>query len=148
ESAALDEYQGSSVYANDVGATARWTPYITQAGTYDVYTWWASAAPYGGMYDRDSSADYTIQYAGGSATVVVDQDTDSGQWVRLGTFSFAAGSAGYIELVRNCGNGVASSAGAVRLGGAGGAPGSVRGVGGGAGCSTGGGQWKSCASTA
>ena len=41
--------------------------------------------------DRDSAADYTISFSGGSQVVTVDQDKSSGRWVPLGTFPFDAG---------------------------------------------------------
>jgi len=115
ESSALDEYGGSSFYANDVGARARWTPRVSQAATYDVYVWYSAAAPYGGTYDRDSAAEYVVHHAGGTTTVTLDQDVNSGQWVRLGGFAFSAGTEGYVELTRDSSNGVATSADAVRF---------------------------------
>jgi hypothetical protein len=104
ESGAVDEYAGSSQYSLATGSTARWTPNIPTAGTYEVYAWW-SALRSSGAYDRDSAADYTIVYDGGSETVIKDQDVDSGQWNLLGTYSFAAGTGGYVELVRDTNNG-------------------------------------------
>jgi hypothetical protein len=80
-----------------------------------VYAWW-SALKNSGAYDRDSAADYTIVYDGGSETVVKDQDVDSGQWNLLGTYSFAAGTGGHVELVRDTNNGAnGTSADAVRF---------------------------------
>jgi hypothetical protein len=115
ESGAVDEYNGSSLHANAVGSTARWTPTLTTAGVYDVYVWYAAQASWGGTYDRDSAADYTVHYAGGTTTVQLDQHLNSGQWVLLGSFAFDAGSDGYVQLTRDSLDGLATSADAVRF---------------------------------
>ncbi|WP_282942331.1 hypothetical protein [Paenibacillus sp. RC67] len=41
---------------------------------------------------------FTVYYSGGSQTVTVDKTTDNGAWVFLGTYPFAAGDSGYVEL--------------------------------------------------
>jgi len=115
ESAAIDEYAGSSVTATAIGAKATWRPTLSQAGTYDVYAWWSAKKADGTRYDRDSQAGYVIHYSGGTATRTVDQDLNSGKWVRLGTFTFAAGTSGYVDLVRDTANGVSTCADAVRF---------------------------------
>ena len=118
ESAAVDEYNGSSVYTNDVGDTARWTPDLSEAGLYKVFAWWASQYATGGYYDRDSAATYIIvgSPTGSSPLVVdVDQDHNSGQWYLLGTYAFDAGQGGYVELVRDQADGAATSADAVKF---------------------------------
>jgi hypothetical protein len=115
ESAATDEYNGSSLYSATTISTARWTPNLPTAGSYEVYAWW-SAQSSSGFYDRDSAADYTIVHADGVNTVVRDQDVNSGQWNLLGTYNFAAGTGGFVELVRDTNNGVnGTSADAVRF---------------------------------
>jgi hypothetical protein len=115
QSGAVDKYAGSSLHTNSIGSLARWTPMLPVSGTYDVYAWWSAEAPWGGIYDRDSEADYIISHAGGTSVVIVDQDQDSGQWVLLGRFPFSAGTEGYVAVVRDSDNGVATSADAVRF---------------------------------
>jgi hypothetical protein len=115
ESKALDEYAGSSMHTNQIGATALWQPDLPEAGTYEAWAWWAAAAPWGGTLDRDSAADYTVHYDGGTETVTVDQNVRSGQWICLGTFNFAAGTAGYVELARDSAGGIATSADAMKF---------------------------------
>jgi len=114
ESAAVDEYAGSSVTASAIGATATWRPTLA-AGTYDVYAWWSAKKSDGTFYDRDSQASYVVHYSGGTASRTVDQDKSSGQWVRLGTFAFAAGTSGYVDLVRDTANGTSTCADAVKF---------------------------------
>ncbi len=114
ESYATDEYVGSSLCSYQAGATATWTPQVGEAGWYDVYAWWSGRTP-DGQYNRDSTADYVITHAGGTTTVTVDQDVDSGQWVSLGRFGFEAGDAGSVTLVRDGADWNATSADAIRL---------------------------------
>ena len=115
ESAAIDEYNGSSVHSNIVGSTARWTPTLPSGGKYDVYVWYSAVKSKYSMFDRDSAADYTVRHTNGTSTVTLDQDKTSGQWVLLGTYDFASGTAGYVQLVRDSNNGVATSADAVKF---------------------------------
>ena len=71
---------------------ATWTPTISTSDTYQVYTRWTSHA------NRATDATYTIHHQGGSTAVVVNQQTQGGQWVLLGTFSFDPASNHRIEL--------------------------------------------------
>lgn len=41
---------------------------------------------------------YTISHLGGSNTVYVNQRINGGQWVDVGTYSFAQGTTGYIQV--------------------------------------------------
>ena len=115
ESAAIDEYAGSSVHSNVVGSTAKWTPTLPSAGQYQVWVWYSAKTSATTTLDRDSHADYTINHVGGANTVIIDQDKMSGQWVLVGTYEFAAGTSGNVQLVRNSNDGVATSADAVRF---------------------------------
>jgi len=73
--------------ARNVGSfTATWTPYVP-GGTYKVYARWRQTD------DRTNKVSYTIIYAGGTAIVDVDQRSDGGIWVELGTYSFNSGIA-------------------------------------------------------
>ena len=75
--------------------TATWQPNITQAGNYRVYAWWV-ANP-----SRPTNAPYNIQYNGGSQTIPVNQRLNGSKWNLLGTFNFAAGNSGYVQLNDN-----------------------------------------------
>ena len=76
-SAATDGYDGDSVHTNEVGAWAKWQPSLPVSGTYNVYAWWSAETPWGGTYDRDSAASYTVVYSGGHK----DGDGGSGRLV-------------------------------------------------------------------
>lgn len=115
ESGAVDEYEGGSLYANDIGDHAVWQPTIPRAGRYEVYACWSSVRSDGTRYDRDTAADYVISFDGGAETVTVDQTTDGGQWNLLGTFTFAVGSNGSVTVIRDAANGLATCADAVKF---------------------------------
>ena len=88
-------YQGDYWWtASDGDYTAKWTPTIPTAGDYDVYARWHADD------SRSQTVPYTINYAGGSETVTVDQRLNGGKWVRLGShsYSFDAGTGGYVSI--------------------------------------------------
>ncbi len=95
ESIATDSYAGISLYSMTVGSSTTWRPNMPETGSYEVHVWY-SGSQYG---NRDTSADYTVNYAGDSQTIAVDQDQGSGAWVTLGTFFFNAGNNGNVTLV-------------------------------------------------
>ncbi len=76
----------------DGSAYVRFTPTITNAGTYEVWEWHPQGS------NRTTNAPYVITYNAGQQTVYVSQKTGGGQWNLLGTFPFAAGSAGYVAI--------------------------------------------------
>jgi len=71
---------------------ATWTPDLSVDGQYMVYARWEATAV------RSSAVPYTIYHATGSDTVTVDQQTNGGQWVVLGTYAFNQGVSGYVGL--------------------------------------------------
>ncbi len=90
-------YGAGSVYATVGGAVDRYrfTPDLPQTANYEVYVWNSCYS------NRAVNVKHIIQYAGGITTIEIDQDCDTGvygQWNLLGTFSFNAGSAGYLEI--------------------------------------------------
>ncbi|WP_415407782.1 hypothetical protein ACLHDG_04420 [Sulfurovum sp. CS9] len=78
-----------------MNSSAIWTPTLPEAGSYYVYVWYSGSS----SYDRDTNADYTVNHAGGSETIVIDQNQGSGDWVSLGVFSFNAGTGGNVKFV-------------------------------------------------
>lgn len=86
-------YQGKSlVGTGGTAASVRWAAYLPEAGTMNVRARWSAAA------DRTTSATYTIQAADGAHVVTVDQRSRGGEWVSLGTFSFADGRPAIVTL--------------------------------------------------
>ena len=93
------DYKDEVVYTTGTGATgtpatATWSPDIKAAGTYDVYEWHGDDP----NTDHSSSAPFTVNFDGGSKTIPVDLRANTGKWNLLGTFKFAAGTAGNVTL--------------------------------------------------
>ena len=79
-SGAPQPYGASSLYGKN-GAT--YTYSVPVNGNYRVHAWWTQ------LSTRPLAAPITIQHAGGSVTVNVNQRVNGGQWNLLGTFTFA-----------------------------------------------------------
>lgn len=76
-----------------------WRPDIEIAGDYNVYYWLPD-----GTSNRATDAPFTVYYNGGSQTFYVNQQLPGGSWIKLGTFDFAIGTSGYVELTNNANN--------------------------------------------
>jgi PKD repeat protein len=92
-------WAGQSLYAGSgptsgADATFRWIPELPEAGEYEVYVWWTYHS------NRCYDVPYTIAHAGGTDVVTMNQHDQStaGQWNLLGTYTFEAGSAGWVEV--------------------------------------------------
>jgi hypothetical protein len=73
---------------------ARWTPNIAVAGNYKIYMRWAAAS------NRPDAAPVRVQYNGGvDNTKTVNQQTNGGAWVEIGTYALAAGTSNYVQLL-------------------------------------------------
>ncbi|HVU68816.1 MAG TPA: hypothetical protein VHD63_16895, partial [Ktedonobacteraceae bacterium] len=91
-------YYGSNYLYHASGGsganTVTWTPTIAVAGNYAVYYWLPAGAG-----DRASNAPFTVNYNGGSQTILVNESTaPGGQWTLLGTFAFNSGTSGSVQL--------------------------------------------------
>ena len=78
--------------ANKGACTMTYTPTLTGTGPRDVYVRFCGGS------NRASNARYTVNYAGGSQTVLQDQRTLGGQWVKVGTWTFNGGTGGTVVL--------------------------------------------------
>ena len=90
-------YGTTSLYAVVGGSidAYRFTPTLLVAGDYSVDAWNSCYSP------RHTAVPHRISHDGGISTVVVDQDCGSGvsgAWLTLGTYSFSAGTSGYVEI--------------------------------------------------
>lgn len=72
-------------------ALARYTPNLPAAGEWPVYAW----AAFG---DNRANQLYRVTHAGGTTEVRVDHRRVGNGWVWLGTYTFHAGTAGYVEI--------------------------------------------------
>ncbi len=85
----------SSVDAQQSIHRAVWRPELPEAGLYYLYAyipWYDTGRP------DTAQARYHIRYAGGEATVTLDQARSTGLWVPLGEFAFVQGAHGYVYL--------------------------------------------------
>jgi hypothetical protein len=90
---ASDSFGGSSLYScGRRRDTYRWTPRIPASAAYDVYVWIATSSRY------STNVPIVVRYAGGSAGRLFNERTDGGRWILHGRYSFAAGTAGYVEV--------------------------------------------------
>lgn len=78
-------YGPNYIYTNGPNQSVRFTPTLA-ASNYIVYARWTANA------NRDANVPIDISYSGGTSTVHVNQQTNGGTWVALGTFTFDAGS--------------------------------------------------------
>ncbi|MHB8108976.1 MAG: golvesin C-terminal-like domain-containing protein [Syntrophorhabdaceae bacterium] len=91
-STAAGFYGTGSIWSRD-GATFTWKFTPAEPGYYEVFMWWTTTS------SRSSSVPVTIDYEGGSKTVLINQLLYPSQWNSLGTYPFAAGST-YTVTVR------------------------------------------------
>ncbi len=96
-------YNGDYYYESNTDLTlkTKWTPIIEKAGHYDVYVHYCVHSA------RPTAVPYKVVYNGGESTVTVDQTKNSigasgdflpSGWFKLGTYKFAKGATGYIQL--------------------------------------------------
>lgn len=94
---ATGKYGADYRFASTVGsagpatATAEWRPNLS-AGDYEVATWYPSGS------NRANDAPFRVTHAGGTSTVRINQTLNGGQWRVLGTFTFSAGTGGFVTL--------------------------------------------------
>jgi hypothetical protein len=79
-------------------SNAIYRPYIYTPGYYNVYVWYPQGS------NRATNAPWSVFYAGGSASVAVNQTINGGQWVLLtANRPFLQGTNGYVLLSNNTG---------------------------------------------
>jgi hypothetical protein len=112
-SKAPNYYGADSLYnCQSTGDTYRLTPTLPTAGKYDVYVRWTSAA------NRSMAVPIAVRYfdaTNGKALTtsrVFNQQANGGSWQQHGTYTFVAGTSGYVEVSAQNGQ---ASADAVRF---------------------------------
>ncbi|MBB6695531.1 fibronectin type III domain-containing protein [Cohnella xylanilytica] len=81
------------------GKWAKWTPYITVPGNYNVYMLWNASA------DRVTAAPVEVGHSEGTGPIVkVNQTQNDNRWVYIGTYPLTAGSDAYVKIVSPGGN--------------------------------------------
>ncbi|WP_446210444.1 golvesin C-terminal-like domain-containing protein [Micromonospora sp. IBSANI012] len=72
--------------------TFTWKLNVPQAGTYEVF------ARYPQVSGAATNAKYTVSHGGGDTEKTVNQTTDTGTWVSLGSYSFTEGNTRKVSL--------------------------------------------------
>jgi cell wall-associated NlpC family hydrolase len=76
---------GEYVWAGSSTSDARFKLKTPTSGDYALYAWWPARK------GNSSAARFGVQSAGGTKWIEVNQATDGGMWVKLGTFEMKAG---------------------------------------------------------
>lgn len=71
----------------------QFTPTVIQPGNYDVYEWHPTRA------DASANVPIVINSSAGATTLLVNQQTNGGDWTSLGRFYFNAGTNGSIRVL-------------------------------------------------
>jgi RHS repeat-associated protein len=79
-----------------------WTLNIPKDGTYTAYVKFPQVT------GAATTAKYTLTYDGGTVDKTVDQSSNTGTWVSLGSYSFKQGNAAKLQLFQNSGGVVAA----------------------------------------
>ncbi|HEY0945866.1 MAG TPA: hypothetical protein VGD81_11390 [Opitutaceae bacterium] len=103
-STATAGYQGINyLHDGNTGATGgrkvTFSPALPVAGSYKVYLRWTAET------NRASNAPVDVLHAGGTTTVSVNQRTDNGAWVLLGTYTFSVGGSAAVAVRNDGANG-------------------------------------------
>jgi hypothetical protein len=92
-SAAAGYYGTDSLYSSGSGVdTYTFTPTIPAAGSYEVYVRWTAHA------NRSASVPISVTHLGGTTARNFNQRVGGGNWTLHGTYSFSAGTAGYVQI--------------------------------------------------
>jgi alpha-L-rhamnosidase len=73
-------------------STAVFRPNLPVAGIYQVFAWWTTNP------NRATNSPFTVHNLNGDTRVFCNQEINGGTWNSLGTFSFNAGTGGYVTL--------------------------------------------------
>lgn len=91
-SGAPNAYGSDSLYnCASSSDTYRWTPSLA-SGTYDVYVRWTSNA------NRSVAVPIAVRHSQGTTSRAFNEQANGGAWVLHGTYSFAGGTSGYVEV--------------------------------------------------
>ena len=93
------KFQGYDYRSNAAGTgadTFTWKLVTPAAGTYQVFVKYPA-----GVSGAATNAPYTVSHAGGSTTTTVNQTQQGGNWVSIGSYTFAKGINHSIRLSDN-----------------------------------------------
>jgi len=85
--------------ANKGSSRVTYTPDLPTTGSYTVYARWSAHS------NRATNAPIVINHASGATTVTVNQQTNGGTWVSLGTFTLKGGVMSSVVIKNDATNG-------------------------------------------
>jgi len=85
-------------FSNSTGASAKWTPNITAAGSYEVSIYKVTHA------SSDTNTKVDVVHAGGTSSQFLNYTSGSAGWVVLGTYNFNSGTGGNVKITRGNSN--------------------------------------------
>ena len=100
----------SAVATAQETAVARYTPFIPKGGIYPVYAWALDGA------DRVASQIYRVHHSDQVSEVKVNHQRVGKGWVYLGSYYFAKGTGGYVEISNKSSSAGVVIADAIRFG--------------------------------
>ena len=99
---------GDYVSSGNSTADARFKLRAPTDGDYAIYAWWP------GRKGDSSAASFGVKTAGGTKWVVVNQTSDGGMWVKLGTYEMRAGDRYVVRITPDRGAAIADAVALVR----------------------------------
>lgn len=87
-----NQYSKCCYLSTDAGAKATWVKHLPKSDNYIVYARWPEST------ELTQGATYTVTYAGGEKTVVLNQTKNGGKWVKLGEYAFDASTPAQVTL--------------------------------------------------
>jgi hypothetical protein len=99
-------YGEQSLYSSREGATYTFALQVPAPAEYEVYLWWTQYS------NRRNDVPVTIDHAGGTRRVTIDQTRNGGRWNRVATLSFTNQA---VVTIHSLGGGLTTCADAVRI---------------------------------
>jgi hypothetical protein len=94
------DYRYATTVSGGATASCEWRPDIPTTGDYEVQVYYPQGS------NRAPDSPFIVRDTTGDTTVTVDQTAGGGTWISLGTFNFAAGTGGSVELQNSAGGSV------------------------------------------
>ncbi|MCE5187067.1 MAG: putative Ig domain-containing protein [Planctomycetaceae bacterium] len=85
-SGGVNPYETDAVYCRDAGRSFSWLFTAPETGSYEVSMWWTEFS------SRSTVTPVEVQYAGGTDSLTVNQQTNGGKWNILGSYPYQAGT--------------------------------------------------------
>lgn len=88
----VNRHAMSYLLSRDSTSSIRFRPELAREGRYRVEVWWPEGV------SGAARVPIAVHHAAGIDTAIVNQASDGGRWVELGSWTFARGRAGFVEF--------------------------------------------------